>query len=307
MIETQRVLVIDDEKINLKIIGDILRNDVNVTLAKSGAQGIRKAIEVKPDLILLDILMPDMDGFETMEVLSRDVRTCAIPVIFITALNDAMHEEKGLLLGASDYIHKPFNTEIIKARINLHLQLAKQRRMLEYLANIDPLTSLANRRKYQEKLQKKWDEALVAKSPLSLVVIDIDDFKKFNDQHGHAEGDKVLQRVAKVLSNHFERPVDLVARYGGEEFVVLLPECDKEYAMEVVTECVKDVSELPHTINKDKKCNTVTISAGGVTYIPRLSDDVGSLFSAADKMLYLSKKKGKNCVLWFEGDLLNSA
>ncbi|MCZ2720780.1 diguanylate cyclase [Marinomonas sp. 15G1-11] len=306
MTETQRVLVIDDEKINLKIISDILRGDVDVTLAKSGSQGIRKAIELKPDLILLDVLMPDMDGFETMAILNRDVRTCAIPVIFITALDDARHEEKGLLLGASDYIQKPFNAEIIRARINLHLQLSQQRKMLERLANIDPLTSLANRRKYQERLFQEWDSALTSKSPLSLVVMDIDDFKQFNDHHGHAEGDKVLQQVARVISSQFQRSIDLVARYGGEEFVALLPNCNKEYAMEVVGSCAKAIENLQHTYHHNDKKYTVTISSGGVTYVPDSSGKVEDLFSAADKMLYLAKQKGKNCVLWTNNDLLTS-
>ena len=202
-------------------------------------------------------------------------------------------KKKGCYWATRDYIHKPFNTEIIRARVNLHLELSKQRKMLENLANIDPLTSLANRRKYQERLVNEWEEALVTKSPLSLVVMDIDDFKLFNDEYGHAEGDKVLQRVAKVLSNQFQRSVDLVARYGGEEFVILLPKCDKEYAMTAVNECVREVSALQNACHKDAMKNTLTISAGGITYVPSSRDDVDSLFGAADKMLYLAKKKGQ--------------
>lgn len=232
MTEVQRVLVIDDEKINLKIISGILRDEVDVVLAKSGEQGIRKAIEYQPDLILLDVLMPEMDGFETMMKLRHDVRTCAIPVIFITALNDASHEEKGLLLGASDYIQKPLHTTIVQARIRLHLELVKQRSMLERLAHIDPLTSLANRRKYKDVLTSEWQQAISEQKPMSIVVIDIDDFKQYNDCHGHASGDKVLQQVANVLSEHFYHDKGLVARYGGEEFVVLLPDCDQDTATE---------------------------------------------------------------------------
>lgn len=299
MTEVQRVLVIDDEKINLKVISDILRDEVEIILAKSGPQGIRKAIEYMPDLILLDVLMPDMDGFETMSVLRHDVRTCAIPVIFVTALNDASHEEKGLLLGASDYIQKPLHTAIVQARIRLHLQLAKQRSMLERLANIDPLTSLANRRKYQEELTLQWEAAVEKKGSISLAVIDIDDFKKYNDCHGHAAGDKVLQQVADTLSEQFKQPQDLVARYGGEEFVVLLPDKTKDEALVVLQACREAIEKLNIPYDDQHHNGTVTISTGGVTFFPERDRDIESFFHKADEMLYLAKRNGKNRVLWF--------
>ncbi|SBS30821.1 Phytochrome-like protein cph2 [Marinomonas spartinae] len=303
MTEQQRVLVIDDEIINLKVISSILRDDVDVILAKSGKQGIRKAIELTPDLILLDVMMPGMDGFEVMMQLRHDVRTCAIPIIFITALSNEIHEEKGLLLGANDYIQKPLHTNIVRARIQLHLKLVKQQRMLERLANIDPLTSLANRRKYQDAISMEWDLAITNQHHISLAIIDIDNFKQYNDCHGHAAGDCVLQQVASVFSKQFNHETYLVARYGGEEFVVLLPRLSKEESLTIVRNCLKAVEQLDLPYHADdKRVGTVTISVGGATCSPSSSHDIDEFFSSADKMLYLAKKEGKNRVYWVSGD-----
>jgi diguanylate cyclase (GGDEF)-like protein len=297
MTEEQSILVIDDEKINLKIISDMLNDDVVVMLAKSGGQGIRKAIEYQPDLILLDVVMPEMDGFETMARLRHDARTSAIPVIFITALNDSSHEEKALLMGASDYIQKPLHTNIVQARVRLHLQLAKQRKMLEKLANIDPLTSLANRRKYQDVLEQEWQRAMAHQACLSLLVIDIDNFKQYNDCYGHATGDKVLQQVATVLANQV---VDkgLVARYGGEEFVVLLPDHSQEESIEVARRCMQGVEALNLAYSHEDFSGKVTVSVGGATKSPSQKCRSEDFFNAADDMLGLAKKSGKNKILW---------
>tara|TARA_R110001606_G_scaffold267822_4_gene416593 strand:- start:376 stop:1173 length:798 start_codon:yes stop_codon:yes gene_type:complete len=247
--------------------------------------------------ILLDVLMPEMDGFETMSRLRHDVRTSAIPVIFITALNDSSHEEKALLMGASDYIQKPLHTNIVQARVRLHLQLVKQRKMLERLANIDPLTSLANRRKYQDVLQYEWQKAITDQACISLLVIDIDNFKQFNDCYGHATGDKVLQQVATVLANQV-LDKGLVARYGGEEFVVLLPRHSQEESLEVARRCMQDVETLNLKYSHEDFSGKVTVSVGGTTKTPSLSCCSDDFFKAADDMLGLAKKSGKNKILW---------
>jgi len=303
MTERQKVLVIDDEIINLKVISSILRDDVDVILAKSGEQGIRKAIELIPDLILLDVMMPSMDGFETMTQLRHDVRTCAIPIIFITALGNEIHEEKGLLLGASDYIQKPLHTNIVRARIQLHLKLVQQQRMLERLANIDPLTSLANRRKYQDVISMEWYVAINNQSLISMAIIDIDNFKQYNDCHGHAAGDRVLQQVADVFSKQFSHEECLVARYGGEEFVVLLPGSSEEESLAIMCNCLKAVEQLDLPYDSDdQRVGIVTISVGGATCRPSSSHDIDTFFRSADKMLYLAKKEGKNRVCWTRDD-----
>jgi len=222
------VLVIDDEIINLKVISEALRNEVNVIVANNGIQGIRKAQELQPDLIILDVMMPDMDGFEVIKQLHANKNTSSIPVLFITALNDMSNEEKGLLLGASDYLQKPIQAPIVKARVRLHLQLTHQRRMLERLAHVDALTSIANRRRYQEVLETQWKKLSSKQTSLTVIVLDVDNFKHYNDTYGHAAGDTVLQQVAIVLTHYFQQENDFVARYGGEEFVVLISEATTE-------------------------------------------------------------------------------
>ena len=298
MIKTQRVLIIDDEKINLKFLSHILRNELDVTLAKSGKQGIRKALEVAPDLILLDIRMPDMDGFETLKALKNDLRTNTIPVILISSLDTPQNEEKGLLLGANDFIYKPFNVAVVQARIRLQLQLAKQTKMLESLAHIDALSSLANRRKYQEVSNAEWIRCQQQGSHLSLIVLDIDNFKQYNDYHGHSAGDRLIQQIAQVLSTRFLGVKKLVARYGGEEFVALLSDCSKEHALELVQEVVVAIEELGLFYQESIDSGCVTISAGGATCIPDHTLNIDKLFTLADKALYAAKRKGKNQAQW---------
>lgn len=291
------VLIIDDEVINLQIISDILRSEVDLIMAKSGEQGVRKALEFSPDLILLDVMMPDMDGFDTMKQLSQDPRTCDIPVIFITALDDIESEEKGLLLGASDYIQKPIHASIIKARVALHLKLINQHRILKRLSTTDPLTSLANRRKYEETIRYEWELMGKLHKTLSLAVIDIDNFKQYNDFYGHAAGDTVLQKVATILSYNFKHNVDLVARYGGEEFVAIMPKTTKREALLRLNKCIDEVREMAiNCQNKDE--NIVTISAGVASIIPEKNGRFESLFAAADEALYIAKNSGKNQVKW---------
>lgn len=294
----QKVLIIDDQKSNLKILSDILRDEVELFLAQDGEQGIRKAIEFTPDLILLDVMMPGINGFEVIRRLKQDPVTYLIPVIFITSLNDVAHEEQGLLLGACDYINKPFHAAVALARVKLHLQLSRQRVMLEQLANIDPLTAVANRRKYQEVLTQQWRDACRRRSCLSLVMIDVDNFKLYNDHYGHAAGDRVLQQVALTLSAELRRPFDFIARYGGEEFVILLPDTPPDDSYRIIEGCREAVLQLdiPH----QAATGQLTISAGGYSCWPEQADDSVAAFALkqADDLLYQAKRQGKNRVLW---------
>ncbi|MFN6971304.1 MAG: diguanylate cyclase [Rheinheimera sp.] len=294
----QRVLIIDDQKSNLKILSDILRDEVELFLAQDGEQGIRKAHEFMPDLILLDVVMPGIDGFEVIRRLKHDHATHLIPVIFITSLNDVAHEEQGFLLGACDYINKPFHAAVVLARVKLHLQLARQRRMLEQLANIDPLTSVANRRKYQEVLTQQWRDACRKRSCLSLVMLDVDNFKKYNDHYGHAAGDRVLQQIALTLTAELRRPFDFIARYGGEEFVIILPDTPAEDSYRIIEGCREAILQLqiPHQATG----GFVSISAGGYSCWPEQADEAISALALkqADDLLYEAKRQGKNRVLW---------
>lgn len=295
----QQVLIIDDQKTNLKILGDILRQDVDVTLAQSAEQGLRKAIEFQPDLILLDVLMPDINGFELIKSLKHHAHTSSIPVIFITALSDTNHEEQGLRLGACDYIYKPFHATIVQARVRLHLQLSRQRKLLEQLAHIDPLTGIANRRKYDQVLEQLWRSATRQHSHLSLVMLDIDHFKEFNDHYGHAAGDKVLHQVATHLKQTLRRPNDFIARYGGEEFVILLPDSDEEGSRQLIEHCLSSIEQLQLEHGYSPISDYITLSAGGISCAATQAEDPNDVLKRADDMLYKAKQSGKNQLMWY--------
>ena len=298
MNKQQKVLIIDDEKTNLKILSGILKNEVEVILAKDGEIGFSKAKELLPDLILLDVIMPNLSGFEVIEKLKNELVTCNIPVIFVTGVLDVQQEEKGLELGACDYIQKPFHVEILKARVRLHLRMAKQRDLLEKLANIDPLTSVANRRLYDQTFDLLWNKAIKQQNIFSLVVIDIDDFKKYNDFFGHAAGDRALERVATAIAENLSNPNDFLARYGGEEFVALLPNtlaCD---AIKSMNACLEAVENLKIYHDPSTKHEFLTISLGGVSYLPIVESCQDTLFKIADDMLFKAKSNGKNQVVW---------
>ncbi|PWI32567.1 diguanylate cyclase response regulator [Vibrio albus] len=291
MENNQRILIVDDEIINLKVLSELFRDKVQLTLAKSGHQALRKAEEVRPDLILLDIRMPGLNGFETLDRLRQNPSTAHIPVIFISGLDDDDHEEKGLKLGAADYIFKPFKLGIVQARVRTHLQLAQQTKMLERLANSDALTSLANRRQYNKTLYQEWHQAIEESAPITIAIFDIDNFKQFNDRHGHDTGDQLLQKVSDLLRDHFSHPRHLVARFGGEEFVVLMPKFGREDAFPLIQQCIEKISQ-----NSD-----ITLSAGGASCHPAEQGCSRSkLFSLADKALYIAKNQGKNCAVWSE-------
>jgi len=296
--ERQSILVIDDEKANLKILSELFKSKVNIVLAKNGEQGIEKAIKFKPDVILLDIIMPEMSGFEVIMQLKKHEETSAIPVIFITGLTDVVDESQGLALGACDYIQKPFHIDIVRARVDLHLKLAEQRTQLEQLANVDSLTCVPNRRKFYEMFDLEWKMSVRENTPLSQIMIDIDYFKEYNDQYGHAAGDQALKKVAQVIFKQLKRPFDFVARYGGEEFAVLLPNTPAQDAFNIMESCRQAVEDLKIEHEKNTVSKYLTISIGGVNSFPTPLMCSAATFKLADDMLYKAKGKGRNCAVW---------
>ena len=222
-----RILIVDDEKMNLKVLADLLKDEYAPVLARSGEQALQHAFgDFPPDLILLDVMMPQMGGYEVIKNLKNNDKTNNIPVIFVTALNSMEDEEHGLKLGAVDYITKPFSPPIVKMRVRNHLRIVHQYKLLDQLAHLDGLTEISNRRRFEEVLQKEWARSARNRSPFSLAMVDVDYFKQYNDHYGHAMGDLTLRKIAKTLDGILRRPADLIARYGGEEFVMLLPETD---------------------------------------------------------------------------------
>ena len=294
----QRVLVVEDEKINRTILSALLKDEVQVILAKSGEQALeRLASDDQIDLILLDVLMPDMDGHEVLRRIKASDATRDIPVIFITALNSTNDEEKGLKLGASDYIGKPFSPAIVKARVSNLLRFVRQRKLLETLAGRDGLTEIPNRRAFDQALLQEIARSLRGGQTFSLGLIDVDFFKQYNDCYGHAAGDTTLKQVAKTLVGALRRPTDLAARYGGEEFVFILPESDTAGGVEVAEAIRQLVAELGIEHEKSGVAPHVTVSVGGIT----VSGQHGSaeeLLMAADRQLYEAKRLGRNRVCW---------
>lgn len=294
----QTVLVVDDEKQNRNLLAELLKDDCRVILAKNGDQALERTHEQKPDLILLDVLMPEMSGYQVIHILKKNDETRHIPIIFISALDSPADEERGLDLGAVDYITKPFHPSIVRKRVRNHLQSVHQRHLLESLAMIDSLTEIANRRRYNEVLENEWRRGERSRSPLSLAIIDVDHFKVYNDHLGHAEGDHVLRKIAGTLRNFVRRPGDLIARYGGEEFVLILPNTDATAATRIANEIRASIEalRLPHPNSPVSRY--VTVSLGGTTLIPNGGEIDPRFFQEADAALYAAKAEGRNRAFW---------
>jgi diguanylate cyclase (GGDEF)-like protein len=294
----QKVLVADDDAINRQVLGELLKPEYAVLLAKNGAQTLERAVRHVPDLILLDVMMPDMDGYEVLRQLRANPHTEHIAVIFISGMNRPEDEANGLKLGASDYIAKPFNATVVMARVALHLQVVRQRRMLEHLAHVDGLTELANRRRFDEVYEAEWQRARRNRHPLSLALLDIDHFKQYNDYYGHPAGDRALRSVARVTAAAMRRPADMAARYGGEELVLLLPDTDAEQAQLVLAAIFQSIQQLDIEHAGSKVAGVLTVSVGGATLAADSMETIPELFEAADNHLYHAKQAGRNRVVW---------
>lgn len=300
MEEKQKILIADDERINRKILSELLEEDHEVIIAKDGNQVIKRVENSDDiDLIILDIIMPNLDGYEVLKRLKESDNTKDIPVIFITGLRSMDDEEKGLKLGATDYIIKPFHPSIVKLRVENHLKFVRQRKLLENLVGRDSLTEIYNRRRFDEILTKEWGRAIRSNKPLSLIMIDVDYFKKYNDHYGHASGDVILKTVAKTIFDTLRRPADVVARYGGEEFVVILPETNIDGGKIIGEKIRAAVASLNIPHEKSEIADFISISLGGAT----ISDndlDENLLLKSADDMLYQAKGLGRNQLFWRE-------
>jgi diguanylate cyclase (GGDEF)-like protein len=283
-----------EETSNIEILSEVLDSEYEVLFATSGEDALNVAFEETPDLILLDIIMPQMDGYEVCSRLKADARTRAIPVIFVTAMDQEADETKGLALGAIDYLTKPIRPPIVRARVRNHLELKRYRDVLEQLSTTDGLTGISNRRRFDDSLECEWSRARRNQKPLSLIMLDIDFFKAFNDHYGHLAGDDCLRQVARGLANRVRRPADLVARYGGEEFACLLPETDAGGAASMATHFLETMQELnlPHA--HSQAADHVTLSMGVATLIPLVGQSSSDLVRDADRFLYEAKQNGRN-------------
>jgi diguanylate cyclase (GGDEF)-like protein len=292
------LLIVDDENANFKVLAHILGQEYTIFTATNGASAIEKAREFLPDLILLDILMPDMDGYATMAKIKsfEDIRK--IPVIFITGLDSDEDEEKGLSLDAADYITKPFSAKIVKLRVRNQIQIVNQMRTIERLSMIDQLTNIPNRRSFDDRMKMEWKLAIREKMPISMLIIDLDNFKKLNDTYGHQQGDIVLQKIAALLPQSFRRPGDFAARWGGEEFVVLLPNTPLEGAKELAEKIRADIEKMTIKAANGSEIR-VTASVGVNSLVAGIESSIDAFFANTDKALYSAKEAGKNRVIPF--------
>jgi len=289
------ILVVDDSPENLQVISAVLKEHYKVKVAINGERALALATAAEPpDLILLDVMMPGMDGYEVCTRLKHNPATARIPVLFISSRDEEEDEARGLSLGAIDYIVKPIRPSIVQARVRNHIDLKRSRDLLERLTTQDHLTGISNRRRFDDYLAAEWRRAAREQTPLSLIAIDIDHFKAFNDHYGHPRGDHCLIHVARALASCVTRTTDLVARCGGEEFACVLPATDsggaerlaEQMRAGIVAQCLEHAHSSTHS--------HITISLGVATAVPRADETAQVLIDLADAALYEAKSAGRN-------------
>ena len=293
-----RILVVDDVPDNIRVLSSMLADEGHqISAATNGRQALKLAEVSSPDLILLDVMMPGMDGYEVCAALKANPQLSSIPVIFIiTALADVEDETRGLGLGAVDYITKPFKEAVVRVRVRTHLELKHQRDILQNLSRLDGLTGIPNRRAFDERLDQDWRRGARMGESLGVLMIDVDLFKQYNDTNGHLAGDDCLRQVAGSLAGGLLRAWDFVARYGGEEFVCLLEGLDLA-ALSQVAERLRAAVEALQIPHGDSSVSPwVTISIGAALGQPTLEAPPTGLVEAADLQLYEAKRSGRNRV-----------
>lgn len=296
----QRILIVEDVRLNAEILVNVLKDEYDLRVANNGLEALAMVREEMPDLILLDIIMPEMDGYEVCAKLQSDPNTRDIPILFLTALEGDQNEAYGIELGAMDYIRKPFNVPIVKAKIRNHLELKRYKDILKRDSRVDGLTRIPNRRRFDETFAAERERAIRHKTPLAILMIDLDLFKAYNDTYGHLHGDDVLKLVAKTLYHSLQRPGDLVARWGGEEFVVLLPQTDLRGALHVAERLRLAIVDLqiPHEASVLGK--VLTISVGVAVSNPDDPKSYNKLLQWADEAVYRAKDEGRNRVVAYQ-------
>lgn len=288
------ILIVDDERLNRATLAELLQSHYQILLAKNGAMALEIARNESKNLalVLLDVTMPGMNGYEVLQHLRADPSTAHVPVIYITGQSDEAAEEYGLRLGAADYVSKPIRPAVLLARVRNQVDLFLQKRELKRLALADGLTGLANRRHFDDALDNAYRRCKRSGEHLGVAMIDIDHFKQFNDHYGHLQGDDALRTVARTMQQFAQRAGDLAARYGGEEFAFIssgdiasLPHLVEQFRAAV------EQLQIPHT---KSPLGVLTISAGVVVSPPEQDISIEQLLNHADQLLYEAKAQGRN-------------
>jgi diguanylate cyclase (GGDEF)-like protein len=319
------ILIVDDSKDLSLILKSILNVEGyrNIHLAESAEQAFRflglkgKKKNKKIDLILMDVTMSGINGIEACGKIKKDEALKDIPVIMVTAHREETHLQSAFQAGAMDYITKPINKIELLARVNSALKLKmemdsrkeRERELLEMtekldvankqltrMSYLDGLTSVPNRRYFEEFFTREWKNAVRVSSFISLIMLDIDCFKSYNDTYGHLNGDDCLKKIATTLSKTLKRPKDFLCRYGGEEFIAVLPDTDEKGVLEVANRFLRETKKLKIAHKTSSAGKNVTISIGVATVKPGKKDKANSLVNKADEALYQAKQSGRDCV-----------
>jgi diguanylate cyclase (GGDEF)-like protein len=298
-----RVLLVDPAHQTRAAVSRVLAAQHDVLGVGSPAEGIDRASRERPDIIVVDITSSSIDIHDFFRQLKRDAVTAQIPVILTvdSAAASATVEAKALRMGAVDFIRQPSDAAVLLARVALQLRLARERRLLTRMADLDGLTGIANRRQFDRALSSEWQRALRDGAEVSVVMIDIDHFKPYNDRHGHAVGDSALRAVAETLHGALRRPGDLAARYGGEEFALLISGSEHDATMKLAHSLRTKVQALGMEHGASSAAPVVTISMGVATAAAHPEIAAQELLELADERLYQAKKEGRNRVVGDDG------
>ncbi|UUX94558.1 diguanylate cyclase domain-containing protein [Aquabacterium sp. J223] len=309
-----QLLLVDDDPAAIAVMAKALVGAGALRFATDGEAALALARSHVPDLVLLDAEMPGIGGGETCRRFKADPLLARVPIIFVTSHAEPAFEIAGLDMGAADFIAKPVHPQLLLARVRTQLRMKQMADQLLELSVTDGLTGLANRRRFDELLSLEWDRARRSCTPMALVLVDVDHFKRYNDRHGHPAGDVCLQRVGQALASVVLRPADLAARYGGEEFVVLLPGTEPGGAQAVARRLVQAVEALAIAHADSPVSSTVTVSAGLATCTDVAGSvsapgrpgglskctDASALLQAADAALYAAKVAGRARACWID-------
>ncbi len=309
------ILIVDDDPQGLRLLHTILAGLAKIVFAKTGEEALDQVTQCQPDLILLDAEMPGLGGYATCRALKSDTETADIPIVFVTSHTDTGSETRALELGAADFIQKPVNPAVVLARVKTQLSLKQKTDALRRLTHLDALTGVANRRAFDEALEIETRRSLRTGEPLSLLMLDVDFFKRYNDTYGHPAGDVCLRQIAQIMAQTAKRAGDLVARYGGEEFAIILPHtraADARVFAERLCGLIRDQAILHR---ESTAASVVTLSIGVASLDPSCNEaDSGtsahspgaspgrrvyspeSLLALADRALYQAKQQGRNQV-----------
>lgn len=329
--EKINILIVDDRKDNLLVLESILEPlSVNIVKAFSGNEALGLLFDYDFAVALIDVQMPEMDGFEMAEIMRSSERTCNIPIIFVTAISkEQKHVFKGYDSGAVDYLFKPIKEPmVLKSKVKIFIELYNQKQkiieqalmlekkvqelevtkqelqkvntILERISYFDKLTGIANRHSLEDYFRIVLKNSIKNEANLSVMIIDVDYFKELNDNYGHVQGDRCLVNIAKIMKEALKRPLDFAARYGGDEFIVLLPETNKENAYKVAEDIKENINSLKINHGFSNAANYVTVSIGTVTLIPNKIVSLNDIISKADKALYQAKNEGRNRVIGYD-------